>query len=874
MSPKRISPRSVRRKKSGQNTRANIPEPPPLPAGSGNFPIQFMFSVLVASLFCIVIALTPFTHNLDDIKIPIFLILGPILMVMALGMLAFGKAALPSRWVAGSLICYLLVMFLSTLNSDYSWAGWYQICFIWSALGFFLAAHCVGTQRKASEKFLRFLVILLLATNLIGCFMFDFFDNHKHFSGVAFLFRLIYGDDITGHINQVKPTRGNVTAMFNLLFTMSHADSNMQATILSRDFYAAFCVLYLPFSLLVSISPGPTRRPIMWRGLAITATLLSIICIFECKSKGEWIFGALSVMLLLPFIFRFGALSLSTKKKAWIIIIGMLMLLVVMAILQSPILFEKLKSIPLSIRSRSIIWAGSLGIFAAHPLLGGGPGTFYILFPQFRAPDYFLHEISNVTLFSHNYFLDVLCETGLLGLAPFLMFLGVLWFGSLRQALTHSDVRMKMMLAAALVAILGIFGSNLSSPNGRWVIGASSLWTVMGYLSGLYSQAQPAGAGEPAPRLHRHGILGRIPQKLNFHLIGGLSLFLAAFSFHEGRSYFSSALEYARGLKYMAPILDEARIRGDNISTEVMIMSLEKSAGHFAECLEIYPKNVSAYYKLGSVHVNIAKQYEKLASRLTGNKGAENAGKLRKRGDEYIVQAKKSYEKLMEYHPDYAEIHYNMGIVYPSYAKYLKKLALWSKDSETREKRLEEAGQYQDQAIRHLERMVTMSNKIEVALRAARQLELQGHTDRALKIYREARKRYPDDRDLLSSYIKTALQADSTRDIAESRFMLWQLDPSDRTTLGKLVRLAEDPGLHDILDRIVDRLSEINPLDPLLYSSRIILASHQDKPRAVLKLWEYYSKCGGKDLYVRELADKAARKLGIRGSYDPTLEVF
>jgi len=871
MSSKRISPRSTRRKKSGQNTRTNIPESPLPPAGPGYFPIRVMFCVLVASLFCVVIALTPFTHNLDDIKIPIFLILGPILMIMALGMLASGKAALPSGWVAGSLICYLLVMFLSTLNSEYSWAGWRQICFIWSALGFFLAAHCVGTQRKASEKFLRFLVILLLATNLIGCFMFDFFDNHKHYSGVAFLFRLIYGNDITGHINQVNPSQGNITAIFNLLFTMSHADSNMQATILSRDFYAAFCVLYLPFSLLVSISPGPTRRPIMWRGLAITATLLSIICIFECKSKGEWIFGALSVFLLLPFIFRFGALSLSTKHKAWIVIIGMLMLLVVMAILQSPILFEKLKSIPLSIRSRSIIWAGSLGIFAAHPLLGSGPGTFHILFPQFRAPDYFLHEISNVTLFSHNYFLDVLCETGLLGLAPFLVFLGILWFGSLCQALTHSDVRMKMMLAAALVAILGIFGSNLSSPNGRWVIGASSLWTVLGYLSGLYSQAQPADTEKPVPGLRRHGILGRIPQKLKFHLAGGLALILAALSFHEGRSYFSGALGYARGLKYMAPILEEARIRGD-LSAEVMIMSLKKSADYFTKCLEIYPKNVSAYYKLGSVHVNIAKQYETLANRLARNKGDRNAGKFRKKADEYIVHAKKSYEKLMEYHPDYAEIHYNMGIVYPSYARYLKKLALRSEDSETRKKRLEEAGQYQDQAVRHLERMVTMSNKIEVALRAARQLELHGHTDRALKIYREARERYPDDMNLLSSYMKAAIQVDSARDIAESRFMLWQLDPSDRTNLRELVRLAENPVMHDILDRIAERLLEINPLDPLLYSSRMILASRRDKPEAVLKLWEYYSKCGGKDLHVRELADRAARKLGLRGGLGPTSE--
>ncbi len=60
-------------------------------------------------------------------------------------------------------------------------------------------------------------------------------------------------------------------------------------------------------------------------------------------------------------------------------------------------------------------------------VVGGGPGSFRNLFPNHRSPDYFLYDISNVTLFAHNYFVDVLCETGLVGFAVFMTFLGVLY---------------------------------------------------------------------------------------------------------------------------------------------------------------------------------------------------------------------------------------------------------------------------------------------------------------------------------------------------------------------------------------------------------------------------------------------------------------
>src|SRR5690606_30405272 len=84
----------------------------------------------------------------------------------------------------------------------------------------------------------------------------------------------------------------------------------------------------------------------------------------------------------------------------------------------------QLKNIQERVGPRRAIYAGALGMFADNPLFGGGPGSFRLLFPEYRSPDYHLTRISNLTLYAHNWVLDLLAETGLAGTLAYLAFLG------------------------------------------------------------------------------------------------------------------------------------------------------------------------------------------------------------------------------------------------------------------------------------------------------------------------------------------------------------------------------------------------------------------------------------------------------------------
>lgn len=66
-------------------------------------------------------------------------------------------------------------------------------------------------------------------------------------------------------------------------------------------------------------------------------------------------------------------------------------------------------------------WQGAIDIFKAHPLLGSGPDTFSIIYPEFQK------NILSSGKYAHNWLLEILSENGLIGLMFFLVFLYLIY---------------------------------------------------------------------------------------------------------------------------------------------------------------------------------------------------------------------------------------------------------------------------------------------------------------------------------------------------------------------------------------------------------------------------------------------------------------
>lgn len=175
------------------------------------------------------------------------------------------------------------------------------------------------------------------------------------------------------------------------------------------------------------------------------------------------------------------ALELTTSRSAWIaavagaaIIIGLaprrraaLIMLcaasVAVAILVTRVerqfLIQRLESIP-SVEAnadRMAIWIGALRMVRDHPLLGTGYGTFVLAWPQYHDDPALEGKPT-----AHNVFLNFAAETGLLGLAAFLAFLGAGFAGLWRRIQTsRGDPQADGLWVALFAAVAGMLVQQL-----------------------------------------------------------------------------------------------------------------------------------------------------------------------------------------------------------------------------------------------------------------------------------------------------------------------------------------------------------------------------------------------------------------------------
>lgn len=282
----------------------------------------------------------------------------------------------------------------------------------------------------------------------------------------------------------------------------------------NKNFFAGYLVLTTPlvFGGFLAFSKTPTR--ILLGGLGLFQIYMLLATGTRTGFLGLLSGGGLFGVLLL---FHHGQGQSSAVRRrillgggAAIVVLGLVVYSAVPSHL-SRRLGEAFDLQQGTGRVRWIMWTGSSRAAEDAPILGHGHGVFQQVFPYYRPTFYHRFRVSHNTRHSHNEYLEILMETGTVGLALYLLLMAVTALVLYRFLKRHRGRFYPYIVIGSSGGIAGSLGQNFASVNMRWMSSTLTFWFLMALLfaavrlgCGAASRDEPASAAE-APDRGRFG---------------------------------------------------------------------------------------------------------------------------------------------------------------------------------------------------------------------------------------------------------------------------------------------------------------------------------------------------------------------------------
>jgi O-antigen ligase len=225
------------------------------------------------------------------------------------------------------------------------------------------------------------------------------------------------------------------------------------------NFYARILLMTIPLSVSMAFIEKRPRRRLMYAGAAAVTTTATLVT----YSRGAMLtLAVMAVMLALVLKVRARHLALAG-------VAGVLALMILPSAITKRLgTIEALlpdkntgAAYDSSIAQRELLTLSGIRMFEAHPFLGVGAGHYAWYFPKFSeevGSSWIDYVEPGVDRYPHSFYVEIACETGLLGLTPFVLavlaaFLTL--YVARRELLRHGDREHATIAAALAVAIAG-----------------------------------------------------------------------------------------------------------------------------------------------------------------------------------------------------------------------------------------------------------------------------------------------------------------------------------------------------------------------------------------------------------------------------------
>jgi len=373
---------------------------------------------------------------------------------------------------------------------------------------------------------------------------------------------------------------------------------------------AAF--LLLMFWLGFGVALDAKRRSYLLFLLLLSGATL--VCLVLTYTKGAWlallatmVIGGLSRSRLVP--------QLRVSRCQRRIVLAFVLIGLLCGVFLGRRVISRLPTLIDSAKLRIVFWRGALRLVGDRPFLGSGTGTFHVVFPTKRASTFREQGAGYNTRHAHCEPLQILTETGVIGLIAFswLVFVfcrGVLRTLASRKGFLHSDALAGMTLAVTALPL-----HNLVDVNLRWYVAPMFFWLFLALsanMSTMSSGLQEARDGRGQPHV-----------------------FFLPFSFRVVFC-FSLAILLAGCIKVrsIAPFVSEVHTR---TALELAGKAKWRAAiDHVRKSICANPQNLQALY---------LKSYCHFESREYG-------------------EALRDLLRLETYAPDYSQLQYYIGMMY------------------------------------------------------------------------------------------------------------------------------------------------------------------------------------------------------------------
>lgn len=309
-------------------------------------------------------------------------------------------------------------------------------------------------------------------------------------------------------------------------------------TFLAAPFYApgplaAWLLLVIPVILAWYARETILRRKILWG-------LLSIACITALILTGVRGGYFTALVIACPFLW-FLSRSCGARRGIWEpVALGAAALALAFALsffhtssLRNEIpSFSVLRPatpaiIDYSTAHRILFWKGSVALFLERPAFGWGPGTFASLWPPLQ------NDPTAFARWPHSIFFELITESGIVGIAPFLIFLGWIFFEIMRCTLRRRARTLHGVTWGAMgYGLIGLTLHGFGDIDFHYPAIFGAFWIVSGMI--IATKPRVASVTEP-------NVLQTQPHALRFRRIASCAMLGCA-----GIAVFTGAMFFAR----------------------------------------------------------------------------------------------------------------------------------------------------------------------------------------------------------------------------------------------------------------------------------------------------------------------------------------